>query len=426
MLDINEIRERKDELQKTCEFKNKNIDIGQIIVLDDKRKELQSKLDNLKFEQKEAGKRRDIKKAKSLKNEIKTFQEEYDKNQTELHELMRNIPNFVHSSVKFAKSEDDNEIIKEHWAKPIFDFEPKDHQTILENLWLLEKEQASKVSWSRFFYLKWDIARLQFAIVNYVFSILQNETILKKIISDNNLSVSSKPFQIIIPPTIVSYETMDRMWRLHPMDDRYCLEQDKQVLVWSAEHCLWPLLMDKTTKSDEFPIRLVAFTSAYRREAGTYGKDTRWLIRTHEFHKIEMESFSLPENGLWEQDLFVAIQEHLVKELWLTYQLLNKCTWDVWSMDYRAFDINVRLPGEQRYVETHTADYMTDYQARRMGIKYKKDNWQQDFVHMNDATAFALGRIIACIVENYQTANWDIIIPEILRPFMWGQEIIGK
>ncbi len=424
MLDINEIRNRKEELQRVCEFKNKNIDISQIIFFDDKRKEIQWKIDSLKFEQKEAGKNKNFEKAKTLKVEIKNLQEEYDENQKKLKDLLWKVPNFVHSSVKFAKSEDDNEVIKKVWNIPVFDFEPKDHQELLENLWMLDKKQASITTWARFFYLKWDIARLQFAIINYVFFILQNEDILKQIIVEKKLNIPSNPFQIIVPPSIVNYKTMDRMWRLHPMDDRYCLEQDKQVLIWSAEHSLGPIFMDKTLSEKELPIRLVAYTSSFRREAGTYWKDTRWIIRTHEFHKIEMETFTLPKWWLEEQDLIVWLQEYLVNSLWLAYQVIDKCTWDVWTMDYRAFDIETWFPSQNTYRETHTADYMTDYQARRLNIKYKKEDWQQNFVHMNDATAFAIWRIIASIVENYQTKEWKIIIPEVLVDFMWWQKII--
>ncbi len=420
-MDINEIRKRKDELKKVCEYKNKSVDVDLIIKLDDQRKKLQQKIDNLKFEQKQAWKTKDIQKAKSLKEEIKKLQIEYDKVLAELNKLLREVPNFVHPSVKFHKTEDWNEVIKKVGQIPNFDFSVKDHQELLENLDMLDKQQASKVVWSRFFYLKWDIARLQYALLNYIFDILQNEQIIQQIIKEKWLNIPSTPFQIVVPPSIVNYQTMDKMWRLHPMDDRYCLEKDELVLVGSAEHSLGPIFMDHILDAKDLPIRLVAYTSSYRREAWTYWKDTRGIIRTHEFHKAEMETFTLPEWWLQEQDLIVWLQEYLVSNLDLPYQIVNKCTWDVGTMDYRAFDIETRFPSQNTYRETHTSDYMTDYQARRLNIKYKKTDWQKWYVHMNDATAFAMWRIIAAIVENNQNKDWTINIPKSLQKYMWWQ-----
>ena len=219
---------------------------------------------------------------------------------------------------------------------------------------------------------------------------------------------------------------MQKMGRLHPKDDRYCLEEDNQVLVGSAEHCLGPLHMDETIPEVQLPIRYIAFTAAFRREAGTYGKDTRGILRTHQFEKIEMESFCLPEDGEHEQDLFVGLQEYLLKELNLHYQVINICTGDMGSMDYRQIDMETWMPGQNKFRETHTSDWMTDYQARRLKTKYKKDDGETGFVHMNDATAFALGRILIALMENNQNADGSINIPAVLQPYMGGQTVISK
>jgi seryl-tRNA synthetase len=176
---------------------------------------------------------------------------------------------------------------------------------------------------------------------------------------------------------------------------------------------------------DIFPIRYIGYSSSFRREAGTYGKDTEGIIRLHQFDKLEMEVFSTPETGADEHKLQCAIQEYLVAQLGLPYQVLQKCTADIGKPNASGFDIEVWFPGQQKYRETHTADYMTDYQARDLKIRVRRDKTGNiDLVHTNDATAFALGRIMAAIVENCQTAEARIVIPEALRPYMGGQVMI--
>jgi seryl-tRNA synthetase len=217
---------------------------------------------------------------------------------------------------------------------------------------------------------------------------------------------------------------MEKMGRLYPMDDRYCHPEDKQALIWSAEHTLGPIHMWETLKEEDLPIRYFANTPAFRREAGTYWKDSRWIFRVHQFDKIEMESFTISDKWEEEQKFIVCIQKYLVEKLWLPYQLINICSWDIWKPDYRQFDIECYFPWQNSYRETHTSDYMTDFQSYSLWIKVERKNWKKENVHMNDATAFALSRILACIMENYQTKEWNIKIPEILIPYMWGKKEI--
>jgi seryl-tRNA synthetase len=173
-----------------------------------------------------------------------------------------------------------------------------------------------------------------------------------------------------------------------------------------------------------FPIRYLGYSSSFRREAGTYGKDTEGIIRMHQFDKLEMEVFSTPETGLEEHYLAVAIQEHLVQQLGLPYRLMQKCTADIGKPNARGIDIDVWMPGQEKYRETHTADYMTDYQARRLMTRVRRPDGSTDLVHTNDATAFALGRIMVAIMENNQTAEGLIRIPKVLQPFIGGKEQI--
>jgi seryl-tRNA synthetase len=382
-------------------------------------------MDDTKHRQKQASGSKDtIEEAKMLKSIVQQLEIEHVAIVKELHEKMRELPNFVHESVVVWASEDENVETKRIGSPRSFSFVPVDHQTLGENLGILDKNQAAKVSGARFFYLIGAGAQLQYALMNYVFSLVTDKQFLADLIERQWLHCSPKPFQIVVPPTIISYETMDRMGRLHPMDDRYCLEVDKQVLVGSAEHSLGPIHMDQTLLEDDLPRRYIAFTSAYRREAWSYGKDAKGILRTHEFHKMEMETFSIPENGMDEQKLILAIQEYITHSLGLPYRLLNKCTADVGWMNYTWYDVEVWFPSQNTYRETHTADYMTDYQARRLGIKVAKNDGTKVYAHMNDATAAAMGRMIAAILENYQHENGTVDIPEVLQPFLGGKKLL--
>jgi seryl-tRNA synthetase len=181
------------------------------------------------------------------------------------------------------------------------------------------------------------------------------------------------------------------------------------------------MYMDEIIPEIQLPIRYIGYATSFRREAGTYGKDTEGTIRMHQFDKLEMEVFSTPETGLDEHKLLIAIEEHLVGSLGLPYQYLQKCTADIGKPNASGIDIEVWFPGQGKYRETHTADYMTDYQARSLKTRLRRANNNTEFVHTNDATAFAFPRILAAIIENYQTQDGHIIIPEVLKPYMAGK-----
>ena len=190
------------------------------------------------------------------------------------------------------------------------------------------------------------------------------------------------------------------------------------MFVGSAEHSLGPMFMNEVIDEKDLPLRYIGYSTAFRREAGSYGKDTRGILRSHQFDKLEMEIFSTPETGEKEQDLIVAIQEHLVSELKIPYQVVAICTGDMGKPDYRQIDIECWIPGQEKYRETHTSDYMTDFQARRLGTKFRRKDGKADLVHMNDATAFAIGRILIAILENYQQVDGSVLVPEVLKKYM--------
>jgi seryl-tRNA synthetase len=228
----------------------------------------------------------------------------------------------------------------------------------------------------------------------------------------------------MLPPVIMRREVMRKMDRLEPEDQRYILPEDDQVFVGSAEHTMGSYHMDETIEEAELPIRYIGYSTAFRREAGTYGKDMRGILRVHQFDKLEMESFTTAESGADEQKLIVGIQEYLVRSLGLPYRVVHVCTGDTGKPDFDQYDIETWVPSQGTYRETHTSDYMTDYQARRLKTFYKTTTGEKKLVHMNDATAFAISRILIAILENYQNADGTVTVPEVLRPFMGGRDLI--
>jgi seryl-tRNA synthetase len=341
--------------------------------------------------------------------------------------------------VPVGATENENVVSKEWGEKPHFDFEPKNHWQLAEQRDWIDKERASKVAGARFAYIKGDLVKLQFALIQFVIETLTNEETLKKIINEAGLeNVSSKPFVPILPPLMIRTEVFDAMDRLEPRDDRYKVGEDSDDL-WlqgSAEHTLGSMHMGEILDIEQLPIRYLGYATSFRREAGTYGKDTEGIIRMHQFDKLEMESFSKPEDGMNEHLLMVTIQEYLMQALQISYNVLQKCTADIGKPNARGIDIEAWLPGQNKYLETHTADFMTDYQTRRLKIRSKHispstpspefdtNNFPTDFVHTNDATALALGRTLVAIIENYQTQDGQVRVPDVLKNYMGGKEAI--
>jgi len=262
--------------------------------------------------------------------------------------------------------------------------------------------------------------------MQWVTNTLADESIIQKLIDDNGLKISAKPFTPILPPAMIRTDAYEAMDRLQPSDDRYKVgaDEDDLWLQGSAEHTLGSMYWNETLPESIFPIRYIGFLTSFRREAGTYGKDTEGIIRMHQFDKLEMEVFSTAETGLDEHKLLVAIQEYLVQQLGLPYQLLQKCTFDIGKPNARGIDIEVWMPGQDKYRETHTADYMTDYQSRRLNTRVKRTDGAVQLVHTNDATAFALGRIMVAIIENFQTADGHIAVPCVLQPYLNSKELL--
>ena len=428
MLDINFIRENTELVKKAARDKKVEVDIDELLRLDEERRGLIFKIDELRQQKNQAAKDRDIEKGRQVKEELDSLEKEFADGEGRYTDLVIMVPNIPASDVPEGKDESENVVIRK-WGEPKeFSFPVKDHIELGESLGIIDTEKASQVSGARFNYLKAEAVSLQFALIQYTFKVLQDTNLLKELALKISPDFSEKSFIPVLPPMMIKPEVYIKMARLDKttVDERYHLHKDDLYLIGSAEHTLGPLHMDEILEEKRLPIRYIGYSSAFRREAGSYGKDTKGILRVHQFDKIEMESFSLPENSLKEQDFIVSIQEYLMQSLNIPYQVVMICTGDMGAPDARQIDIESWIPSQGKYRETHTSDLMTDFQARRLKTRVKRTDGSTQMVHMNDATAFAIGRTLVAILENYQQIDGSVKVPEVLLPFLNFSEIKPK
>ncbi|PJE59684.1 MAG: serine--tRNA ligase [Candidatus Portnoybacteria bacterium CG10_big_fil_rev_8_21_14_0_10_44_7] len=421
-MDIKFIKKNKEAVLAAIKKKKVVLDLDRLLALDEQRRQLIAQSEEIRFQQKGLD-QKEITRARELKEKYKQLETELKKAEADFNELALKVPNIISPDTPDGPDESGNQVLRTVGKPPKFDFPPKDHLTLGAALGLIDTNKAATISGARFNYLFGAAVWLQFAILHLVWETLTSEKIIKKLAGQVN-NPFAKPFVPVLPPVMAKSAVMKKMDRFDPLEDRYFLPEDDILLVGSAEHTLGPLHMDEILNEADLPVRYIGYSTAFRREAGSYGKDTAGILRRHQFDKAEMESFIQPEYGLVEQDLIVALQEYLVGRLEIPYRVVAICSGDMGKPDFRQIDLECWLPGQNKYRETHTSDYMTDFQSRRLNIRYKDENGQKMFVHMNDATAFAFGRILIALLENFQQADGSIKIPRVLQPYFGGQKKI--
>lgn len=426
MLDIKFIRENKVEVQDGLRKKKCRVDIDKLIDLDEKRRDLIQRSEKLKAEQNEASKKiaklsgvekkDEIEKVSALKEKFLAIEADLFSVQEEINALMRQIPNLPQNDVPEGKDEKDNAVLCEVGEKAKFSFIPKDYLTIAQNLDIIDVERAGVVSGSRFGYLKNEAALLEFALVQLAYSVLLPHG-----------------FKAIVPPVMIKKEMMQGMGYVDTPEDeeeRYYFEKDKSYLVGTSEQSVGPMHSGEILSEKDLPVRYAAFSSCFRREAGSYGKDTKGILRVHQFDKLEMYSNCRPEDSRDEHLLFLKIEEKLMQAIKIPYRVVQLCTGDLSRPSATTIDIEAWLPGQNegngQYREVSSTSNTTDFQSRRLNIKYRDANGKINFVHNVNGTGFAIGRIIIAIIENYQTAEGFVNIPEALKPWMHGIEIIKR
>ncbi|MFH1346788.1 MAG: serine--tRNA ligase [Spirochaetota bacterium] len=419
MLDVNLIRQNPEIVKQGIKKKNYAPSlVDEFLAIDEEWRKLTEETDGLRFQQKKLSEERKIEEAKALKEKIQELESKLKLLEEKRKEVLWQIPNLPSEDTPTGKDESENKVICK-WGEPKeFDFKSRDHMKLGKLLDIIDVERASKISGSRFGYLKGSAVLLEFALIQHTFNVLTDQKILQKIADKIQKGYSAKSFTPVVPPTMIRPDVFEKMARLKPEEERYYIPKDDVYLVGSAEHTLGPLHMDEIIPEEKLPIRYIGFSTAFRREAGSYGKDMGGILRVHQFDKLEIESFTTPENSTIEQDFIVAIQEYLMQSLEIPYQVVAICAGDMGGPDARQIDIESWVPSQNRYRETHTSDMMTDYQARRLNTKVRRENGELQFVHMNDATAFAIGRTLIAIIENYQQKDGSILAPKVLQEYL--------
>ena len=420
MLDLKFIVENIDAIKEGARKKRMKVDIDKIVQLDTERKSIMKDVDAIRAKQnvvskempgkKGADKEKTMEEMKKLKETLKIKEQEVEDIDEVLDELVLAVPNPCLPGVPEGLDDRDNEVVKTWGAPTRFDFEPRDHVALGTNLDLLDIEKGAEVSGARFYYVKNDLVWLEFALINYA---------LQKI--------TAKGFKPILPPTLVKKQAMIGTG-FFPADKNeiYSVNKDEDdlYLIGTSEVPLCMLHYNQILDEIKLPLRYVGFSTCWRREAGSYGKDTHGIIRVHQFDKIEMFSFCHPQHSIEEHKLLVSIEEEIVQGLKLPYQLVNVCGGDLGAPAGQKFDIEAWIPTQGRYREITSCSNTTDFQARRSKIRYKKEDGKKEYIHTLNGTGIAMARMFVAILENYQDKDGNVTIPEVLRPFMGGKEKI--
>jgi seryl-tRNA synthetase len=421
MIDLKQLLEKPEETRKSLSKKHYDGDLNQVIELEQQKKALMHKTETLKAEQNQIAKqipsanedekRNLLAKSAELKEQLKKMEPELKDLETHLNKILLTIPNPPHESVPEGKDETANKVIKTVGQKREFDFPIKDHVELGTNLNLLEIEKAVEMSGARFYYLKNDLVMLEFALVQFALNKLQQ-----------------KGFTPIIPPMLVKEHAMEATG-FFPADKNMIYhvnpQEDDLYLIGTAEVPLCMLHANEIIDEKKLPLRYCGYSSCYRREAGTYGKDMQGIFRVHQFEKIEMFSFCQPENSWQEHEKILAIEEEIMQELGLHYQVVNICGGDLGAPAAKKYDIEVWIPSMQKYRELTSCSNCTDYQARRAQIRIKKADGTKQILHTLNGTAIAMTRMIIAIMENHQQADGTIAIPDVLKPY-FNKQIISK
>jgi len=407
MIDIKKLRENPDYFRKATADKQRDASkVDQVIDLDEKKRKLLGEIEILRAERNKLGKD-GIERGKEIKTELDGLEKQLKGIDEELQKDLWVIPSPASDEVSVGKDESGNIEVRTWGELKKFDFPVKAHYELGETLDLIDTKKAGEVSGTRFGYLKNDAVLLEMALFRFGM-----DTLVKK------------GFTPVEPPVMIKKEVMGKLgYNNFGFDETYVLDKDELCLVATAEHALVPYYMNEIISEADLPIRLIGYSTAFRREAGSYGKDTKGILRVHQFNKLEMVAFVKPEDSDKEHQYLISIEEELMQALKIPYQLMQMCTGDLGDPASNKNDINAWFPSENKYRETHSCSNCTDYQSRRLNIRLKRRTGELEFVHILNGTVFSQRPILA-ILENYQQADGSVIIPEVLRPYIGKDRIV--
>jgi len=422
MLEIKFVQENRDFVMKKVASRGLEIDLDEFMKLSQEKKEYLKRVENLRYEVNKASKligqmkkeRRDpssiISEMKKISGEIRQLEEKLKEIDEVLRNLLLNIPNIPHETVPEGQGPEANVEVRKFGEKPVFSFAPKPHWDIGKKLGILDFERAAKIAGSRFAVYLGAGARLERALINFMLDIHTKETGYKE----------------VIPPLIANEASLIGTGNLPKFEnDLFKLRGYHWYMIPTAEVPLINLYQGETLDADSLPQRFVAYTPCFRREAGSYGKDRRGLIRQHQFNKVELVSFALPENSYQELEKMTLDAEEVLKRLGLHYRVVVLCTADLGFSGAKTYDLELWMSHRKKYLEISSCTNCEEFQARRANIRFRRGpKSKPEFVHTLNGSGVAVGRTVSAILESYQQEDGSVIIPKALRPYMDGMERI--
>ena len=418
MHNIKEIRKDFSKFQKSLEKRNINVDFEKIQKLDEQNRDLIQKKESLEKEKKDISKSKDeslFKKSKEISKELDKIVEDQKQIKFDLDSLLSSMPNIPHEDVPNGKDENDNKEILKSGVIPNLEFKPKTHYELGEKLNMLDFDLATKTTGSRFVFVKDKLALLERAISNFML----------------DTHIHQNGYQEISPPLMASESTMYGTGQLPKFEnDQFEIKfdegSDRKFLIPTAEVILTNIVKDKMIDLNNLPMRFVASTPCFRKEAGSYGKDTRGMIRQHQFYKVEMVSIVENEKCLEELERMTNCATDILDKLELPYRKVILCSGDMGFSAEKTYDIEVWLPSENKYREISSCSSCSTFQAQRMKARYKNKNKENVFAGTLNGSGLAVGRTLIAIMENYQQKDGSIIVPKVLRPYMNNMELISN
>jgi seryl-tRNA synthetase len=419
MLDIKIIRNHPEKVKDNIKKRNLDLDLDKFLKIDSEKLDLIIKIDKLRALKNKVSKEistmsteerpTKISEMKKVGEKLDVLESKQKKVEETWKDMYYKIPNILDETAAVWNTDKDN-IVEEVFLEPTkFDFIPKSHYEIWETKGWIDIEKGSEVSGTRFWFLKWDLVLLQFALINYAMS--------KLVI---------KWFNPIIPPVLTREKGMFGTWYFPAWEDglyRVNPNYDDLYLVWTSEVPVTSYHGGETMDLKK-PQMYVAYSSCFRREAGSAWKDTKGIFRGHQFDKIEMVCFCKNNESKELHDFMIWVEEEIWQELKIPYQKMNVCSWDLGNPAMKKYDLEAWIPAQKKYREVTSCSNVWEYQSRRLAIKYKDETWKSQYAHTLNGTVIAISRCMIAIIENYQTIEWNILIPEVLQKFMWNKKEI--
>lgn len=413
MLDIKFIRENREKVKKNCQLRNIKCDIDRLLELDEKKRKLFAEImllneskNKLNDEIKNVGdKEKLIAVGKEIKEDLEKIMPEFEEVEKEYKNLLIKVPNMSHPSAPVGKDDSENKEIERYGEPPKFSFDPKGHEELMKNLDIIDFERGTKVAGTKFYFLKNEAVLLEQALINYAMDVCLKEG-----------------FTLFVTPDLAKDEILEGIG-FSPRGEEtqvYSIENTDLSLIGTAEITMGGYHKGEVIDEEKLPLKYVALSHCFRTEAGSYGRHSAGLFRVHQFAKVEMFAYTLPEKSEETHAYIKDMEVKIFKGLGIPFRVVDICTGDLGGPAYRKYDLEAWMTGRNDWGEVTSTSDTTDYQARRLNIKVKRKDGKKEFLHMLNGTAIATSRALIAIIENCQQADGSVVIPEVLRKYMPG------